>query len=206
MFRPEPPPLVKENDGRSGDSRRRKRKRSQVVAESTIGGLWKEAQGASDEGAKSLMQLQQLAKEHPFALSVNDTTAELAPLAPVKGLGNVLGRVVDFMAQVPKDEVVMFSKIDLSDGFWRMIVSDEQKWNFAYVLPDIPGAPTRLVIPSALQMGWAQSPGFFCAATETGRDIISDLLKKGTDLPPHSLEAYMAPERPAKRQKNRHSN
>jgi hypothetical protein len=59
----------------------------------------------------------------------------------------VVLRLFDFMAAVPSDEIIMFSKIDLSDGFWRMIVQDRAEWNFAYVLPDLSGIPTRLVVP-----------------------------------------------------------
>jgi hypothetical protein len=82
------------------------------------------------------------------------------------------------------DEVVMLSKIDLSDGFWRMLVASDKVWNFCYVLPDPPGHPIRIVVPSALQMGWAQSPAFFCAVTETGRDIIQGLVAAPVKLPP----------------------
>jgi hypothetical protein len=37
-------------------------------------------------------------------------------------------------------EVVMLAKIDLSDGFWRMLVQEDQQWNFAYVMPDPAGS------------------------------------------------------------------
>jgi hypothetical protein len=93
----------------------------------------------------------------------------------------------------------MLAKIDLSDGFWRMLVQEDQKWNFAYVMPDPPGHPIRIVVPSALQMGWTESPPYFCAATETGRDIIQGLVDEKTPLPPHCLEKYMKPAKGAKR-------
>ena len=61
-----------------------------------------------------------------------------------------------------------FSKIDLNDGYWRIVVNEADTWNFAYVLlPLKPGDDIELVIPDALQMGWSESPPFFCAATET---------------------------------------
>jgi hypothetical protein len=93
----------------------------------------------------------------------------------------------------------MLSKIDLSDGFWRMLVEEDAKWNFAYVMPDPPGSPVRLVVPSALQMGWAESPAYFCAATETGRDIIHQSVASKQDLPPHVFEKYMHPAKKPKR-------
>jgi hypothetical protein len=58
------------------------------------------------------------------------------------------------------------------------------------------------VVPSALQMGWAESPGYFCAATETGRDIIQGLVADQVELPPHCFEEYMHPATAAKRSKS----
>lgn len=79
----------------------------------------------------------------------------------------------------------MFAKIDLSDGFWRiMLVQESDKWNFAYVLPSASGEPLQLIIPHALQMGWTGSPGYFFAATETGHDIMqAALIDWGIRLP-----------------------
>jgi hypothetical protein len=48
--------------------------------------------------------------------SVNDTTTRLAPDVPVKELGNVLPRLLDFMATVSIEEHIHFSKLDLADG------------------------------------------------------------------------------------------
>ncbi len=93
----------------------------------------------------------------------------------------------------------MFAKIDLSDGFWHMLVADDCKWNFAYALPGNTG-PAQLVIPHALQMGWTESPGYFCATTETGWDIMQALLDGGTICSPHAMDAFMAPSAPARRQ------
>jgi hypothetical protein len=67
--------------------------------------------------------------------SVNDTTVRLAPEGPVKELGNVLPRILDFMASVPAHEHIHFSKMDLADGYWQMVVKPEARWNFAYVMP-----------------------------------------------------------------------
>lgn len=94
--------------------------------------------------------------------SVNDSTARLPAGAPVrKELGNVLSRLLRFMYEVPPEEEIHFAKIDLADGYWHMIVEEESRWSFAYVLPGPVDAPIRLVIPSALQMGWNKSPAYF---------------------------------------------
>jgi hypothetical protein len=117
----------------------------------------------------------------------------MAPEAPVKELGNVLKRMLQFMHEVPEEEEIHFSKIDLADGYWRMIVEESSRYNFAYVLPGPPGAPIQLVIPSALQMGWNESPAYFCAATETTRDIAQAWIDQNTDLPPHPMEPFTVP-------------
>lgn len=133
--------------------------------------------------------------------SVNDSTVRMAPEAPVKELGNVLGRLFHFMAEVPEEEEIVFSKIDLADGYWRMIVEKDSRYNFAYVMPSAnPEAPLRLVIPSALQMGWNESPAYFCAATETARDIAQAWIGKGKELSPHPLESWVKPEIEPRRQ------
>jgi hypothetical protein len=71
---------------------------------------------------------------------------------------------------------ILFSKLDIKDGYWRMVVLKDDKWHFAYVLPPAsPDDDIYLVIPSSLQMGWTDSPVFFCAASKTARDVTDDL-------------------------------
>ena len=132
--------------------------------------------------------------------SVNDTTVRLAPDGPVKELGNVLPRLLDFMAEVPEEEHIYFSKLDLADGYWRMIVTQEERWNFAYVMPTAHGQETLIVLPSALQMGWNESPAYFCATTETVRDVSQTWINQWTELPPHKMEHLVAPTAQPRRQ------
>jgi hypothetical protein len=141
-------------------------------------------------------------RPEPIQAGVNATTAKLAPQEPVREIGNVFRRVITLLDSVDLDEVVMLSKIDLSDGFWRMLVQEDEQLNFAYVMPDPPGFPIRIVVPAALQMGWAESPAYFCTATETARDIIQGLVAAEVELPPHCLEEYMRPAKSAKRSKS----
>jgi hypothetical protein len=93
--------------------------------------------------------------------SVNDTTALQAPSVPVKQIGKVLPRILQYMRDTPAGLHILFSKLDLSDGFWRLIVHETDCYNFAYVLPQAAGEPTRIVVPSAVQMGWVESPSLF---------------------------------------------
>ena len=88
----------------------------------------------------------------------------------------------------------MFSKFDIKDGFWRMVCEARQEWNFAYVLPSLIDEPVEIVVPSALQMGWAMSPPFFCAASETARDVAAFYATKPMgSLPTHPLEHHTLP-------------
>ena len=127
--------------------------------------------------------------------SVNDATVITAPQQSMAQLGSVLPRLIEAVATAPVDKGnLVFSKLDIKDGYWRMVVEQGRHLNFAYVLPDVAGARIRTVIPSALQMGWTESPPFFCAATETARDIAEDMVKApiGT-LEPHPLEPLLLP-------------
>ena len=86
----------------------------------------------------------------------------------------------------------MLANIDLSDGFWRMIVEEEDKFNFVYVVLDLLGTPTRLVVPSDLKMGWADIQAYICTATETGRDLIHQTAEKKSSPHPQSRGIYAA--------------
>jgi hypothetical protein len=130
-------------------------------------------------------------KLHP---SVNESTTKHAPQGSMAELGNALRRIIAMLADHQgSNKEFRFSKLDIKDGFWRMVVSDVDAWNFCYALPNKSGRieDTRIVVPNCLQMGWCESPPFFCAASETARDVIASLL--GTTLPPHKFEHHMLP-------------
>jgi hypothetical protein len=118
--------------------------------------------------------------------TVNDSSDKsLAHQESMYELGNVTPHIIWTMA-LSKDKTTpfMFTKVDLKDGYWRMAVNADDGWNFAYVLPGAgPNDPIQLVIPDALQMGWSESPPFFCAATETACDIINDKICNNIILP-----------------------
>ena len=75
-----------------------------------------------------------------------------------------------------------------------MAVSNDDTSNFCYVLPQSdPGATleeTLIGVPNFIQMGWCESPTFFCATSETSRDFIEALLLKAS-LPEHPSEEKM---------------
>ncbi len=73
-------------------------------------------------------------------------------------------------------------------GFWQLDNGAGAEYNFAYVMPQPQGSPTRLVVPTLLQMGWVESPPFFCAASETARDVAGDYCETALgSLPPHKF-------------------
>lgn len=99
------------------------------------------------------------------------------------------------------DEIVMLSKIDLSDGFLLMLVEEAQQYNFTYIMPNPEGHLIR-VVPIALQMGWAESPAYFCASMETALNIIQGFVEAKIELTPCVLEEYMRPQKAAKQSKS----
>jgi hypothetical protein len=113
-------------------------------------------------------------------------------------LGWVLPRLIHATATLSTNEgpLLMCSKVDLKDRFWRMVVPTKDEENFAYVLPTDNNDDDEIliVIPCALQMGWKLSPPYFCAAIETARDVAQGMLDNTTTkLPQHPLEQHMLP-------------
>ena len=124
--------------------------------------------------------------------SVNEATDKtVAPQESMAHLGTVLPRLIYAAATAPESKgPILFAKFDIKDGYWRMSVPPADEWSFAYVLPKLdPTEPTQIVVPSALQMGWSESPAFFCSATETARDVADERIAEpiGSVLP-HELE------------------
>jgi hypothetical protein len=136
--------------------------------------------------------------------SVNSGTNKQAPQKAMAGLGNALKRIIHEMGNNYNPAFpYKFAKCDIKDGFWRMVVHPDDAYNFCYVLP--PSSTNTsiddliLVVPDSLQMGWCESPPFFCAATETARDIIAYLIKNTTKtLPSHPMEYQMMEQIPNK--------
>ena len=90
------------------------------------------------------------------------TNEEAAPLKAMEQLGSTLGRIIFAIATSPTDEgSILFCKLDIKDGFWRMCVPESDEEQFCYVLPNTPEDPsaeTILVVPAALQIGRTLSP------------------------------------------------
>jgi hypothetical protein len=111
-------------------------------------------------------------------------------------LGNFLPQIIYAVGTAPASKgPILFSKLDIKDGYWHMVIPADDEWNFANALPkQDPSEETILVIPAALQMGWTNSPAFFCAASETACNVEEMLAREPQgSLPPHVLEPFMLP-------------
>ena len=90
----------------------------------------------------------------------------------------MLTRLTRAFAETPDDAKLFQAKWDIKDGFWHLNCKEGEEYNVCYVLPQKPGMPIMLVVPTSLQMGWIGSPPCFCAASETGRDVAKRTWKR----------------------------
>jgi hypothetical protein len=51
---------------------------------------------------------------------------------------------------------ILYGKMDIKNGFWKMDCENGKEWNFVYVLPQEEGKPVQIVVPMSLQMGWVE--------------------------------------------------
>ncbi len=131
---------------------------------------------------------------HP---SVNETTEDAADQRPVQKLGEVVPELLRYMHDTDCAWEIEWQKIDLSDGFWRMIVQAGKEHNFVFQLPRRKGdVQDHYVVPSALQMGWKNSPAYFCKATDVTRSLVARLLALSLErgiTRPHEYDADAVP-------------
>jgi hypothetical protein len=75
---------------------------------------------------------------------------------------------------------------------WVLEIVRGRRRQMELLLLQHPGESIYLVVPTSLQMGWVESPPFFCAALETARDVPQDYCetKLGT-LPLHKFTNYL---------------
>ena len=120
--------------------------------------------------------------------SVNAATTKTAPRGAINQIGHSLQRIIHAFATADPNAKIFMAKWDIKDGFWRLDCERGQEWNFCYVLPSLTGEPIQLVVPTSLQMGWIESPPYFCTASETARDVAEQYLQLplGT-LPQHKF-------------------
>ena len=118
-----------------------------------------------------------------------DTT----PPGSLAHLGSALPIIVETVAVIwDNKDLILFSKLDRTDSFWRMVCEEGVEWHFAYELPTPEGSKQTFVIPKALQMGWVNSPGFFSLSLETVTYIMEKyMITPVGSLLEHPLEENM---------------
>jgi hypothetical protein len=124
--------------------------------------------------------------------AVNNTTTKTAPGGAINQLGHALQQVIHAFTEANKNDQIFMAKWDIKDGFWHLDANTGDEWNFAYALPQPLGEPIKIVVPTSLQMGWVESPPYFCATTETSWDIATKYCETeiGT-LPIHKFDNHV---------------
>lgn len=116
--------------------------------------------------------------------SVNGTSTKTGPGGAIDQIGHALRCIIHAFAATDPNAKIFMAKWDIKDGFWHLDCEQGQEWNFAYVLPDQDTLSLQLVVPTSLQMGWIESPPYFCTVSETARDIAKQYMQ----LPLNSLQ------------------
>lgn len=123
-------------------------------------------------------------------LTFHDINKDTVPLAPTEAMqfGRALERILySIRHSNPRFGPVYLSKVDLSDGFYRVGINDSATAKLAVALPKFPDEEQLLALPLVLPMGWVSSPPYFCAVTETIADLVNSW-PANVQPPPHPLE------------------
>lgn len=121
---------------------------------------------------------------------VNQDTARLAP-AEAMQFGRALQRVLTQIVHAdPRFGPPKLAKIDIADGFYRVWLWWRDIPKLGVLLPfSGNGGSTQLVaFPSALPMGWVESPPHFTTLTETACDLANAAMTHGGPMRAHRLE------------------
>jgi hypothetical protein len=127
-----------------------------------------------------------------FCAPVNDTTEIIAPACAIDQIGKCLSHVIHAFAEADNNAKILTAKWDIKDGFWQIDCAAGEEWNFAYVLPQEEGKQITLMVPTSLQIGWVESPPYFCATTEILRNISTEYSETAVNLLPcHKFKKYI---------------
>ena len=112
--------------------------------------------------------------------SVNDSTKRQAPAESMVQLGNCIQRIIHTLAtNYNPQHPFAFAKMDIKDGFWRMLVSEADAWNFCYVLP----SPSQTSLWMMLTL-WCPVPSKWAGVSPHPTSV------QQPRLPGMSLKAY----------------
>ena len=124
---------------------------------------------------------------------VNIQTNKQAKSEVMVQLGLALQRLIAIMADRHNPELsFILSKLNIKYGFWSMAASDDDAWNFWYVLPSLNPVDyihyIKIMVPNSFHMGWCEIPPLLCSSIETSRYVIGKLTNIGYLLPTHPFE------------------
>jgi hypothetical protein len=92
---------------------------------------------------------------------INDDTAPLTP-REVMQFGRALDRILAQLLHAdPSHGPVHLIKVDLSDGFYKVLVRARDIAKLGVAIPSLPGEDPLIAFPLALPMGWTESPPYF---------------------------------------------
>ena len=104
----------------------------------------------------------------------NQVNQGAAPVAPTQAMqfGHTLQRLLQRLAYCnPTHGPPLLAKLDLADGYYRIPLTPQAALELAVVLPSDGLQEPLIGLPLSLPMGWAESPPYFCAFTETCADL-----------------------------------
>jgi hypothetical protein len=88
----------------------------------------------------------------------------------------------------PRLGPVYLSKVDISDGLYRIWLKAADIPKLGVLLPAEHGQAKLIGFAAVLPMGWKESPPVFTSATETVTDLVNYQIQHGTEQPPHRLD------------------
>jgi hypothetical protein len=104
-------------------------------------------------------------------------------------LGHSLSHLIHAFAETSLDNKFFMAKWDIKDGSWQLNCEQGEEFNFAYVLLQSSHLPIKLIIPASLQMGWIESPAYFCAASDTSCNVSASYCQTELgSLPTHKFQ------------------
>jgi len=90
--------------------------------------------------------------------SINKNTIPMSDHKAMEQMGQALWEFVAMIGNTNHHNgPIVFAKWDIKDGFWWLVVLEDDAWHFAYVLPWLwETDPIQIVVPTCLQMGLVQ--------------------------------------------------
>jgi hypothetical protein len=104
--------------------------------------------------------------------------------------GRALWRILSTVHHAdPRLGPVFFSKVDITDGFYRILVNIKKVPKLGVVVLTEAGEPQVIAFPMVLQMSWTQSTLLFTATTETVADLANQEIQASAPAGPNCVDS-----------------